>query len=225
MVLDGSAAPMHRIWCLFEIARAKRFDKDFQLITDDGDLEKAPIEMMDKISINLIKLRASKANASNEDDKIAIHYRILDPAFKKALSFETFKTISGLDISDGSDSEVCFLEFDRHVCKLIATPLLIAGMKAESEDVCMRAIGMGAEGTKTDLEALKQRHTIDMKTATVESRDGNVGLAIIFARTGRVDQLTFVLDCGADISGKDKEGATPLHYAATAGKSDVCVYF
>jgi len=44
MVLDGSAQPMHRIWCLFEIARAKRFDKDFQLITDDGDLEKAPIE-------------------------------------------------------------------------------------------------------------------------------------------------------------------------------------
>jgi len=222
MVLDGSAQPMHRIWCLFEIARAKRFDKDFQLITDDGDLEKAPIEMMDKISMNLIKLRASKANASNEDDKNAIHYRILNPYFKKSYSFEFFKTILAPAMSKDSDSEIYFVEFDRHVCKLIATPLLIAGIKAESKDVCMRAIGMGAEVTNTNLEALKQRHTIDMKTATVESRDGNVGLAFIFARTGQVDQLKFVLDCGADISGKDKEGATPLHWAAEEGKVDVC---
>merc|ERR1740124_353889 len=141
---------------------------------------------------------------------------------KKAISFQIFKTRLAPDISEDSVSEDHFVEFDRHVCKLIATPLLIAGIKAESKDVCMRAIGMGAEVTKTDLEALKQRHSIDMKTATVESRDGNVGLAFIFARTGQVDQLKFVLDCGADISGKDKNGATPLHYAAEEGKVDVC---
>jgi len=219
MVLDGSAEPMQRIWCLYEIARAKHFNKDFQLITDDGDLGKASIETMGKISMSLIKLRASKAKASNEDDKDAIHYRIIDPVWQKAISsFEFFKKWAS------NIREDCFLGFDRHVCKLIATPLLIAGMKAGSEDVCMRAIGMGAEVTKTDLEALKQRHTIDMKAATVESRDGNVGLALIFARTGRVDQLKFVLDCGAEIGGKDDKGMTPLHHAAREGESDVCEF-
>ena len=59
MVLDGRAEPMRRIWCLYEVGRARHFRQPFQLIVDDGDLAKASErtleekdELMKKIAQN-----------------------------------------------------------------------------------------------------------------------------------------------------------------------------
>jgi len=218
MILDGSAEPMRRIWCLYEVSRAEHFKKDFKLINDDGDLSKADIGIIDEISKSLIKLRASEANASNVNDKNAIHYRILDPAAKNLIgSFEHFKKEWASKKVEGA-----FVEFDRRVCQLIATPLFTAGMSANSKDISMRAIGMGAEVTVANLEALKHRHNIDMKAVRVKSRDGNMGLAHLFAISGREDLLKYVLDCGVNIRGKDDKAFTPFHYATKLGHMNVC---
>ena len=217
MILDGAAEPMRRIWYLYNISRAEYFYTNFQLITDDGELGNASVKLMDEISERLIELQAFKADTSNNDDKYTIHYRILNPGHKKSHpSFEFFKecTASGL-------SEEWFVFFDRHVCSLVASTLLVAGMKVESESVCLRAIGMGEEVTMEDLKALNHHHSIDMKT-TVEIRDGNVGLAIVFAITGQLAHLKYVLWEDAEINGKCVTGATPLHYAVILGHLDVC---
>jgi len=217
MILDGFAEPMNRIWCLYEIARAKDLNKSFQLITDEGDLGNASIKTMEDISKSLINLRASKAKASNQSDKDAIHYRIIDPGTDPG-TIEDYKKNFSPYLDTSMD---WFVQFDRHICKLIATPLLTAGMKAQSKDVCMRAIGMGAEVTVANLEVMKQQYNIDIK-ATVSHRDGTSGLAHIFALTGKVDLLKYVLDAGVDINEKDNGDWTPLHYAAEGGYLDIC---
>jgi len=208
MVLDGCAEPMKRIWCLYEISRAKEFDQSFRLIVDDGDIEKADIKLVEKITEELLGVSAYTANASRKSDKDAIQYRIMDLTLKNSITtFETFKRYS---VDDW-----WFTDFDLHICSLIATPMLSAGLKSQSATVCMRAIGMGAMVTVSDLkEKMEERLCVDL-TANVETRLGSCSLAEVFARTGRRDELSYVMDRGADIG-------TALVWAARKGHTDVC---
>merc|ERR1711862_696709 len=90
-----------------------------------------------------------------------------------------------------------FKEFDNHMCSLIGTPLLAAAIKAQSNEISIRAIGMGVEVTVSQLEELKQRNA-DFN-AIVHSREGNESLAHIFARKRWVYQLKYIIDSGAEI--------------------------
>lgn len=95
MVLDGDANPVKRIWCLFEINQADQFGKPFRLIVDEGDLGEvdkgeADRKLIENIGDELNKMRAYNADASQEYDKIAIHYRVMDVRIKKA--YPTFKS-------------------------------------------------------------------------------------------------------------------------------------
>lgn len=216
MVLDGSAEPMRRIWCLYEISRAKKFGASFQLITDEGHLGKAGVKAIEDISENVLNLRAGKANASVKSDKIAIHWRILDPKLvNRITSFERFKQ----SYEDMDDSY--YEEFDLHVCSLIGTPMLKAGMEAKSETVCMRAVGMGAEVTVADLKKLETRHDVNMK-AKVITRVGKLGLVHVFVRSGQMNALKYALGKGAEIGETDENNSTPLHIAAYNGNVEIC---
>ena len=172
MVLDSRAEPMRRLWCLYEVGRASQFKQALWLIVDEGDLANASASTLEEISDRLLELRACKANASRASDELAIHYRILDPAAKSQVgSFEFFKQCAG------AMNESMFVEFDAHICSLIGTPILKAGLRAQSEAVCMRAIGMGAEATVTDLKTLTTKPYSADLTAKLETRFGECGLA------------------------------------------------
>jgi len=76
MVLNAKAEPMSRIWCLFEIHRAKELNQSFELIGEEGSLTNSSTVNLEGIAEKLVNVRASKADASNDDDKLKIHYRI-----------------------------------------------------------------------------------------------------------------------------------------------------
>ena len=98
----------------------------------------------------------------------------------------------------------CFKDFDAHVCSLLATPMLKAGMSAKAADVSMRAVGMGADVTREELRILRKLGA-DMK-AQVETRFGRCGLGYVLARAGRAAELEYVLDHGADLTSRDRKG-------------------
>ena len=97
MVIDGSAEPMSWIWCLYEVARAKHYEKLFQLIVDKGDLVNASVDTWNEISESLLRVRASEVKSSNELDRQKIYYRILNPVQKiyiyhlRAIQYTNFK--------------------------------------------------------------------------------------------------------------------------------------
>jgi len=159
-VLDGSAKPMERIWCLYEVGPAKKFNKAFQIIINDGDLSNTSNKMIEEISKNFFKLRACYANTSRDSDKLAIQYRILDLVFRSMfISFEIFKMV----MADDSDNDkVIFEEFDAHICSLTRIPILTSGFKVKSKTAYMRAIWMGAEVTVAYLKELTQHIGADL---------------------------------------------------------------
>lgn len=218
MVLDRRTEPITRIWCLFEVSRAKDFNQAFRLIFDGGDLAKAGASTLEEISARVFKLTAFEANASRASDKDAILYHILPPPLNRVCSFEQFKEII---------EKRClwvpalFSEFDAHVCSLISTPLLRAGLKAGSGAVCARAVGMGADATVADLESMTQLLRVDLK-AEVETPHGRCGLAKVFARAGRAKELCYVLDRGAAVDARDSNGVSALHLAAKGGDAEAC---
>ena len=65
MVIDGSAEPISRIWCLYEVSQVKHYDKPLQLIVDEGDLLNASVDTLNEISESLLKVWASEVKSSN----------------------------------------------------------------------------------------------------------------------------------------------------------------
>ena len=64
--------------------------------------------------------------------------------------------------------EAWFENFDAHICSLLGTPMLHAGLAMGNAGVCKRALGMGAEITATELHRL---HGLGFDwTETVETR-------------------------------------------------------
>jgi len=216
MVLDAQAKPMKRIWCIFEVTRAKEFKKPFQIITDEGDIANASIETLDLISVCLLQLSAFEAEASDQSDKQKIQYEIIDPGFKSYVgSFEGFKN------NYTEVHKIDYGNFDRHICTLMGSPLLVAGLKLELVDVCLRALGMGAMATVANLEeAIKVGVDVAGK---FETRFGMVGLSFLYADMGLADELLYILDQGGNVQEKAKDWGfdTPLHRAAQAGHTKV----
>jgi len=214
MVLDAHAEPMQRIWCLYEVSRAKKFNKELRLIVDEGGLEKATIETLEDISASLRKVRAFNANSSSQSDKDKILYRILNPSVTGVLyNFKAFMAYTKLNTDH-------FSEFDAYVCSLIGTPLLAAGLIAKSKTVCLSAIGMEAMVTVKDLHELMQNLHVDVNTK-VETRFGPRSLLHVYAKMGQVGNLTYVLEHGADIENKDNSGYTALILAAQYGHEEI----
>ena len=79
-----------------------------------------------------------------------------------------------------------------------------AGLRAKAADVCMRAVGMGADVTREELRILRKLGA-DIR-AQVETRFGRCGLGYVLARAGRAAELEYVLDHGADLTSRDREG-------------------
>ena len=85
----------------------------------------------------------------------------------------------------------------------------------------MRAVGMGADVTLKDLKFLRRHLGADL-TAHVETRYGQCSLVHVLARAGRTAELEYVLEHGADLGAKDKNGLTALHIAALGGHAEIC---
>ena len=81
MILGASAEPFKRVWCLYEVQRGKHFGKHFELMTDEGRLAAAGPGTLEEIGKSLLALRAYHANASCDEDKLIIHYRIANIAY------------------------------------------------------------------------------------------------------------------------------------------------
>jgi len=219
MVLDSRAVPMRRIWCLYEVSRAKEFGKELHLIVDDRDLSKASIKTLKGISDSLRSIRAFTAGSTVQSDRDNILYRILDKGRK--LAYPTIEIFMEFCAESAAESHIYvkdnyFSDFDAHICSLMATPLLAAGLKAESKDVCMCALGMEAEVTVKHLDKLTQDLEVDVG-ARVETRYGTRNLPHVFAKMGRVRLLQYVLDRGADTEDKDNVVRTALISAADEG--------
>mmetsp|Transcript_14636 Transcript_14636/g.17312 ORF Transcript_14636/g.17312 Transcript_14636/m.17312 type:complete len:604 (+) Transcript_14636:50-1861(+) len=216
MVLDGQAKPMQRIWCLHEVSRANEFKQSFQLITDEGDIMNSNVKTLEEISECLLQLHAFDADASNQSDKIKIRYQIIDSAWERSVgSFEAFK-------KNHSDvDEAWFGDFDRHICSLMGTPLLAAGLTSNSIDVCTRAMRMGATVTVANLEYLTKLGVDVAKK--FETKFGMVSLSFLYADMGLVDELRYILDQGGIVEEKAKDywSQTPLHRAAEHGHTKV----
>ena len=146
MIIDADANPVKRIWCVFEIHRAKVFGKAFRLVVDEGDLEEVGggeggRALIEEIGDRLIGMRAFHAEASEERDKVKIWFRIMNEQVKTA--YRTLKDFEGA-CTRGEVGDCWFEDFDAHVCGLIATPMVKAGLNAQSSKICLRAIRMGA---------------------------------------------------------------------------------
>ena len=147
-----------------------------------------------KLREEVAQLKINLKRSKEASDKEAILFRILDPASSNMIrTFAYFKQWEKAGLIKTS----WFAEFDAHVCSLLGTPMLRAGLQAKSAAVCMRAIGLGAEATAADLEKMAQDLRVDLKEE-VETRFGKCNLAIVFARAGRAEALRYVLDAGVD---------------------------
>merc|ERR1740124_1500919 len=115
-----------------------------------------------------------------------------------------------------------FDAFDVHICSLIATPLLEAGLQNKSVTVCLRAIGMGAVVTVDIMNELTNSYGADLQ-AKVETRFGGLcGLATVFAQSNRPDLLKHMLDIGVEVDDKSSLGVTALISAVRGGHVEIC---
>jgi len=119
---------------------------------------------------------------------------------------------------DDNLDESGFEKFDIHICALMDTPLLTAGLKLCSKEVCARALGMGATVTVSILEKLTEIG-VDM-TGKFETRLGTVGLTLLFSSMEMVDEAWYVLDKGGNEDEKNRNSDTALHKAADGGHTD-----
>jgi len=221
MILDEDAHPMRRIWCLYEVYRAKEFKKEFRLIVDDGDLTSASLEQLEKISDRLTKLRAVTADSSFESDRRNILYRIMDEGCAGRNGWDKFEKFNKASLEPAD--EWMWMEFDVHMCSLMGAPMFTAGMAAESASVCLQAIGMGANNvTVADLQTMKKQFGADL-SAKVTTRFGKFGLAHVFARNGMLENLSCVMDGGAEVEDKTEvKGWTVLQCAVWSGHAEIC---
>ena len=111
--------------------------------------------------------------------------------------------------------ELCFHEFDWHVCSLLGTPLPNASLAVKNSEVAVLALGMGAPVSAVQLMEL-EGPGIDL-AAEVETPAGRCTLMIAMAKAGHVDALRYVIERGAKLQAKDNNG----HAASPA----LCSYF
>merc|ERR550514_2726682 len=98
-----------------------------------------------------------------------------------------------------------FTDFDKHICSLLGTPMLKAGLAQGSAEICSEALGMGAVAEVRELASAREELGVSL-AAKVATRDGQCSLAAVFAGAGRVEALRYALDHGADIAAKDDAG-------------------
>lgn len=78
MVVDRFAEPMNRIWCLYEISRAEELTKQCRSTVDGRELSNATKGTLDTITAALVKVRASKSDATSQEDRMKVLFHILD---------------------------------------------------------------------------------------------------------------------------------------------------
>ena len=202
---------------LFETKRVKDFLKRFVLITDEGPVAKAGLDLLKAIGHQLLSLRAFAAKASREEDKIMIHHHIANARIRKgrARSLEQFRLIQ----SELNDSY--FDEFDLHVCSLLGTSMLPVSLEVGNPELATLALAMGAEVSAIQLEMLAAIG-VDL-AAPVETRDGCYALSVVVAKAGNLDALRSLIERKADIEAMD-QNCTALHYAARFGYMEMASY-
>eukprot|EP00927_Polykrikos_kofoidii_P003370 TRINITY_DN11337_c0_g1_i1.p1 TRINITY_DN11337_c0_g1~~TRINITY_DN11337_c0_g1_i1.p1 ORF type:complete len:753 (-),score=77.35 TRINITY_DN11337_c0_g1_i1:28-2169(-) len=233
MVMDASAEPLRRIWCLFEVARARELGKLFHLVDDDGLRgEGRPSSLFEEKTAQLAEkiqeLSAFEAAASVADDTVSIWYRIQNPATRKLLpDFAGYKQavinpLSKCVALNKSD----FSEFDTALKRLLASPLLAAAAKADVGQDALRYVGMGADCDVSQLIALENQGADLQSWIPFRHADmaGDAQLVYIFALAGKSEEVRFLLSRGAAANleaelspGTSMSGSTPLHAAVKHG--------
>ena len=109
-------------------------------MVDEGGIGKAGVEMLKIVGNKLLTVCAFNAKLSNESDKLAILYWVMNDTSKRSTpTFGQFKT----KLEHNQVKDFHFADFDQLVCGLIAEPLLAAVMTAWLAEICFCAMGMG----------------------------------------------------------------------------------
>ena len=166
---------------LYEVKRAKDFQKLFELVTDEGSVSAAGHEVLMQIGERLLDLRAASANASCDLDKKKILYRILNSADRNKVStFGMFCQYGDSLMLDKSR----YTEFDAHVCSLLSTSMLKESLKVKDAQL---ALGLGAPVTVEQLVVLEGLGA-DVH-GDVNTQDGTCALSLLMAAVGNVNAL------------------------------------
>ena len=127
-----------------------------------------------------------------------------------------------ISISKHGVKDIFFHFFDSHICALMATPLMEAGLQNRSVTVCLWAIGMGAVVTVDTWNYLMNCLEADLKVKVETVFGGMCGLATVFAQSGQPEVLKHMLEIGAEVNETSSDGTPALNYAAWGGYVEIC---
>eukprot|EP00927_Polykrikos_kofoidii_P082734 TRINITY_DN8301_c0_g3_i1.p1 TRINITY_DN8301_c0_g3~~TRINITY_DN8301_c0_g3_i1.p1 ORF type:complete len:719 (+),score=56.55 TRINITY_DN8301_c0_g3_i1:59-2215(+) len=240
LMMDCSAEPLKRIWCLFEVSRAHELKKSFSVVDSKGARgDGRPSSLLEEetttLAETIAEVSAFKASSSCRDDKLSILYTIMDPARRARFSgFPGFKaTLDGPRPSYGAVDDADFSEFNDQLKRLLGTPLLRSRVEAGAASSALQWIEMGADCDVVMLETLANRQVdLGCKLTTVfwDFR-GRVELTYIMSFRGQFEQLRFLLAkgvthaCRLELVGPSTHmatkhsGSTPLHAAVAKGNA------
>jgi ankyrin repeat protein len=219
MVLDESAEPFRRIWCIFEVHRALFLRKRFRLqLGGSRPTESDPMcsqESLAQLTSSLRNVSAFEARASSDADRRAIWFRTVDANRKSRFSdFDAFQRHVAQPYA--SIETLCpedFSDFDASVRRMVATPLLEAALQQCSSRDALDYIGMGAECSASQLRELAELGA-DFGTflpCRVAGAEATAPLIWLLAREGRITEVRFLLACGSNPDDRAKV-INPVHF-------------
>lgn len=232
LILDESAQPFKRIWCLFEVSRMREKGMFLELISNRGPVgrlwkeaagrpeKQEVLAYIQQIEDELSQISAFRASASSLQDKHAIWHRIADYWLRKL----PLSTVLSEGLFEDPDA---FTQFDASIGALLAGALLDASHQASCTHMMSRYVGLGASFSHRHLEALRSLR-IDPLTLEVPVPDSNcpggAGQARLLhcaARFGHLESIRALFEHSADTEVRDGSHRTPLHCAARAGQVEI----
>ena len=220
MVLDAQINPFRRIWCLFEISRLKDLERPFELISDMGSLsqpesfqwEAEAIVMLRATCEALWEVSAMRAQSSVEADKYAIWAETVSNGLKGAIEAHGAKAFFDAEIqASGLDGLNCFFgNFDHYVRSLLSSSVLQLSLARADYASAAKCCLHGASFTREQLQEI----------CTSFSADGQrtVWLTELLSKATDATMAQLLLQCGADVAARVRNGETALLGAARGGQ-------
>lgn len=217
MIVDADVHPFRRIWCLYEVQRARDLGANLQLLTEHGILTGCPPscqrqpslwDILQTVAEKLRTISAYEAHTTVQEDRSSILYRIANPWVRDLQTYENFKR--------WRLRAQYFEEFDVSVGRLLAGILLSSFLDSGEGPSAINCIGLGAECGAADLEGIEACGG-DLR-ASIVTRFSQRCLPIhALAYFGQVDALEYLLSHCHSLDIPDASGYLPLHMAARSG--------
>lgn len=210
MILDHDVQALRRIWCLYEVHRAQALGQPFMMATENQVLGTSSASTFEtwkleeiKNVLSLIEQTSAFAAASTiEDDRLDILYSILDKSRKPFFpTFETFKQAALNPANEGDKVDAAhFHDFNSHVRKILATPLLDYAVNIRDAHLAFQCIGFGASCMVSRLQSLMEASADLDSVVSVSFLASKASMPLVYCMSdsGRIDELRFLLENGAN---------------------------